>query len=176
MTRDAESATQVRRQRDAVMYRSAMREHGFADMPNMTPMVDIMMCILIFFMASTAFLGPEWFMESAIPRQGSASSSASADPFALPPVRLTITLARAEANGTESTVFSGLDGDFAPLGSFEVRLAQVVTDAGIAGIDIVLMPDARVPYEDVVRAQDIAMRAGVTTVGIETKQMGKIAM
>ena len=35
--------------------------------PNMTPMVDVVMVILVFFMASTAVLGPEWFLRSALP-------------------------------------------------------------------------------------------------------------
>ncbi|MCA9279919.1 MAG: biopolymer transporter ExbD [Phycisphaeraceae bacterium] len=176
MTRNRTGASGEQRDHRRVMYPSAMRDHGFGDTPNMTPMVDIMMCILIFFMASTAFLGPEWFMESAIPRQGAASAASAADPFALPPVRLTITLARAqtgEEEASEITVFSGLDDTFTPLDGFAERLGSVVKDAGSAGIDIVLEPDARVPYEDVVRAQDIAMQAGVNTVGIETRQLGQ---
>src|SRR5215813_7077601 len=47
--------------------------------PNMTPMVDVVMVILIFFMASTAFLGPEWFLKTHLPRAGAHARGTLAD-------------------------------------------------------------------------------------------------
>jgi len=59
--------------------------------PNMTPMVDVVLVILIFFMASTAFIGPEWFLRAALPSD-QAADQGGAD-FSLPPARFEIVLA-----------------------------------------------------------------------------------
>lgn len=37
--------------------------------PNMTPMVDVVLVILIFFMAATTIVGQEWFLEADLPEQ-----------------------------------------------------------------------------------------------------------
>src|SRR4051812_37590647 len=57
--------------------------------PNMTPMVDVVMVILIFFMASTAFLGPEWFLKTHLPAASAAPPSDAPEPTRL---RVTLTL------------------------------------------------------------------------------------
>jgi len=44
----------------------------------MTPMVDVVMVILIFFMASAAFLGAEWFLKAAIPSKRGAARTPQA--------------------------------------------------------------------------------------------------
>ncbi|MFZ4431104.1 MAG: biopolymer transporter ExbD [Phycisphaerales bacterium] len=52
--------------------RSARATHESHYGPNMTPMVDVVMVILIFFMASAAILGPEWFIKSNLPVMAAA--------------------------------------------------------------------------------------------------------
>jgi len=37
--------------------------------PNMTPMVDVVLVILIFFMAATTIAGQEWFLRADLPEQ-----------------------------------------------------------------------------------------------------------
>lgn len=37
--------------------------------PNMTPMVDVVLVILIFFMAATTIVGQEWFLKADLPEQ-----------------------------------------------------------------------------------------------------------
>ena len=37
--------------------------------PNMTPMVDVVLVILIFFMAATTIVGQEWFLSADLPEQ-----------------------------------------------------------------------------------------------------------
>lgn len=44
----------------------------------MTPMVDVVMVILVFFMVSAAFLGPEWLLGSLVPRPVTAAGSSNA--------------------------------------------------------------------------------------------------
>src|SRR5690348_11081756 len=68
--------------------------------PNMTPMVDVVMVILIFFMASTSVLGPEWFLKTALPV---VSKSASVNPESSKQVRLSFEM---KASGT-AAVFNG---------------------------------------------------------------------
>ena len=43
--------------------------------PNMTPMVDVVMVILIFFMTWMSFVGAEWFLRTALPKQGAQSDT-----------------------------------------------------------------------------------------------------
>ena len=43
--------------------------------PNMTPMVDVVMVILIFFMASAAFMGDEWFLHGDPVRSGRGTAT-----------------------------------------------------------------------------------------------------
>ena len=55
------------------MSRGAFRRRAALDVwsmnfgPSMTPMVDVVLVILIFFMASASFVGPEWFLRAALP-------------------------------------------------------------------------------------------------------------
>src|SRR5256885_8124330 len=69
--------------------RSALHAWELNYGPNMTPMVDVVMVILIFFMASASFAGSEWFLKTAIPKQGTAEAPKAdkPDPFKLPPAR-----------------------------------------------------------------------------------------
>jgi biopolymer transport protein ExbD len=133
--------------------------------PNMTPMVDVVMVILIFFMASATFAGAEWFLKAGIPREGSAEAGKQPegdDPLALPPARFEISLA--VENGR--TIARGQGVGESDLSELPARLTQLA--AGIPAEDIVLIirPDAGVPYPDVIRAHDAAARAGIKKVGM----------
>ena len=72
--------------------------------PNMTPMVDVVMVILIFFMASTAFLGPEWFLKTHLPTVGSKAPTDAPEQ-----TRLRVVLSVGPQNKTLASV-SGADG------------------------------------------------------------------
>lgn len=45
--------------------------------PNMTPMVDVVLVILIFFMAATTIVGQEWFLKADLPEQRVDADDAS---------------------------------------------------------------------------------------------------
>ena len=45
--------------------------------PNMTPMVDVVLVILIFFMAATTIVGQEWFLAADLPEQQDESNASS---------------------------------------------------------------------------------------------------
>lgn len=134
--------------------------------PNMTPMVDVVMVILIFFMASATFAGTEWFLRTALPRQGAADAPAkgeAGDPFKLPPARFELTLTRGPDG---RTVASGAGFDGLSVADLAPRLRELA--AGVSAEDLVLVirPEAGVPYGDVIRAHDAAAAAGIVKVGL----------
>lgn len=146
----------------AFQHRGALRRWELRFGPNMTPMVDIVMVILIFFMAATALLGPEWFLRTALPGYGGQGAS-MADPFALPPVRFDVRLSL-DADGR--TVAAGLGAQPLTLEDLENQLGALSADAGGTGIMVLISPAPDVPYRDVVRVHDACTRAGITQVGL----------
>ncbi len=143
--------------------------------PNMTPMVDVVMVILIFFMASTAFLGPEWFLKAHVTPEEASGIGQRSDPrFELPEVRLNVGLEVVEgrtlatAFGRESMSIEQLEavalevaGDFV-LPEREGRDPDDVSGEPI----VVIAPGDDVPYNDVVRAHDACTRAGFRRVAL----------
>lgn len=130
--------------------------------PNMTPMVDVVMVILIFFMATATFAGSEWFLRSALPRP-SAEAGAAADPFALPPARFEVRLATGADGRTvaEGEGFGTLD-----LGSLGARLEELARGAAKGDLVLLVSPAPGVPYGDVIRVHDAATSAGWGKVGL----------
>lgn len=143
-------------------HRGALRRWELRFGPNMTPMVDIVMVILIFFMAATALLGPEWFLRSALPSTGAGAPPAPADPFALPPAQFDLRLS-VDTDGR--TVADGV-GARMSLDELEAQLAALGADAGSGGIIVLIAPTDGVPYRDVVRVHDACSRAAIMQVGL----------
>lgn len=140
--------------------RSALRQWEQRFGPNMTPMVDIVMVILIFFMAGTALVGPEWVLRAAIPTEG--RGGAAADPFELPPARFEVGLSVSGG----ATVVNGLGLAGAPLDQAEAAIAALGADSAGANLIVTLRPAPDVPYRDVVRLHDACERAGITRVAL----------
>jgi biopolymer transport protein ExbD len=133
--------------------------------PNMTPMVDVVMVILIFFMASATFAGAEWFLKAGIPREGAAETPKQpegSDPLALPPARFELSLVVVDGK----TICRGQGIGETDLASLQDKLTDLAR--GLSGEDLVLIirPDAGVPYPHVIRAQDAAIAAGIKKVGL----------
>ncbi len=140
--------------------------------PNMTPMVDVVMVILIFFMASTAILGPEWFL-----RSGLASHAASAQQSPDSDIRVRIELRRDVADSNTPTQATLRDRGanlgtetpeqtiipFTQLRDALARRAQRHT----AGSLIVLIDAGdRVPYDEVVQVHEWCAQLGIQRVGL----------
>lgn len=131
--------------------------------PNMTPMVDVVMVILIFFMASASVLGPEWFLKSALPR---AQAAPTVDP-AKPPLRLRIELRRQGASPAVAPTLAVIDGgEPMPLDDVYTRLVERLAAADGAEIIILVAPQDSVPYDQVVRLHELCFRAGIRKVGL----------
>jgi biopolymer transport protein ExbD len=145
--------------------RDALHNYSLHFGPNMTPMVDIVMVILIFFMSFAAFMGNEWFLRAAIPFDAGRGTNASKpnDPLAPPPTRMDIVL---DADAGGNTVVSFLGVSRVPMEEFEKRIAAFPkNDAATRNIEVVLRPTAKVPYADVVRAHAACDSVGIFKVG-----------
>jgi len=148
---------------------SALRRRGALDVwasniaPSMTPMVDVTLVILIFFMASASFAGPEWFLKAALPTGDGLEAAGEPDPFELPPARFGVTL-RAGPDGL--TRVSGFGAEDATVGAFVSRMTEVV--AGLAPEALVVVIDAEdsVPYADVVRVDEACAELGIEKIGL----------
>lgn len=129
--------------------------------PNMTPMVDVVMVILIFFMASATFAGAEWFLKAGLPKEG-ASQKQGSDPLALPPARFEVVLS-SEAG---RTVARGQGIGECDMAALPARLAELVKGLSAEEVVVIIRPEAGVAYPDVIRAHDAATAAGVKKVGV----------
>lgn len=143
------------RRRDA---RAIYEQHAG---PNMTPMVDVVMVILIFFMASTVILGPELLMQAGLDRTRPASAGGSGGDarFAIEPPSFTV---RLHAEGG-SVVVSGLGLDASPLSALPSVARALAAEVEIT-VSIVLVPEDTVPYEAVILAQETLMEAGFRSI------------
>ena len=130
--------------------------------PNMTPMVDVVMVILIFFMASTVILGPEMLLAAGLENKAEPEPPTDTDPrFSIEQpvfeIRLTI------FDG--AVAVSGLGLTDAPLSELAGAARALAAGAG-SGVRIIVNPDDPVPYEAVIRAQDLLHGAGLSEIGL----------
>ena len=136
--------------------RSARAMHESHYGPNMTPMVDVVMVILIFFMASAAILGPEWFIKSSLPVM--AASPASDQP---PPTRITVEV---DVGGYALRIDQQPPR---PVGESDLVEALAAARAAAKGECIALVkPTTKAPYEKVILAQEACLRAGLPRSGL----------
>ena len=145
--------------------RSALQHWDMHFGPSMTPMVDVVMVILIFFMTWMSFVGAEWFLRTALPKQGAQSDTGAvqADPYKLPPARFEITLAPGPGG---RTVASGEGMPAEPIETLPARLANLAKGVTQEDIVLVIRSEATVPYGDVIKAHDAAAAAGIAKVGL----------
>lgn len=145
--------------------------------PNMTPMVDVVMVILVFFMVSAAFLGPEWLLGSLVPRpaptagsgntaQGPGQGPKDNDPLSTAPVRFTIDL-RLPAPGL-AAVATGAGLTDAPIEQVVEALKAKVGERSMTNVEVLLRPGQGVPWGAVVRTHELCTKAGFVRVGPKT--------
>lgn len=155
------------RRRTGFARRLSAREHR--DMhygPNMTPMVDIVMVILVFFMASTAVMGPEWMLKSALPVKAAAAKPAADDPS----VRLEVSV-RMEGG---TCVVEGAGIARGSLDDLGARLSEAAR-AGADKVALLVTCTGDVPYEAIVRMHEMCEKLGVTRIGlIDSKVSGGV--
>jgi biopolymer transport protein ExbD len=135
--------------------RSARAMHESHYGPNMTPMVDVVMVILIFFMASAAILGPEWFIKSSLPVMAAPADSRT------PPTRITVEV---DVGGYALRIDQQPPR---PVGESDLVEALAAARAAATGECIALVkPTTKAPYEKVILAQEACLRAGLPRSGL----------
>jgi biopolymer transport protein ExbD len=142
-----------RKRNAAALYEA---HHG----PNMTPMVDVVMVILIFFMASAAILGPEWFVPTRLPKAGAVREGEASEQ----PLKLHLrVLGDAEAGS------ASINGE-SPVKIEELGLALRgwIGQRPLGEVLVLIDPVERASYEDVVRVHAACAQAGLTKVGLGT--------
>lgn len=137
--------------------RNALAVHELHYGPNMTPMVDVVMVILIFFMSSTAILGPEWFLKSSLPTTKAARASDDE-----PPRRVQIRL-RATPAGARVDLDERAD---LTIDALATALREMSRERGAEKLVVLIAPDPNAGYEDVVRVHELCERLGLKRVGL----------
>lgn len=138
--------------------RSSMEQWDLHYGPNMTPMVDVVMVILVFFMASASVLGPEWFLRTALPVRTPANANAQPSQD----VRVDIAL-RVTAGGVAIT---GDKLNDASMEQLAARLTAMVAEHGAEKLAVIATPDPGVPYEVIVQLHEVCHTLGITKVGL----------
>ncbi len=149
-----------RRRKGGFQRRLSAKEHW--DMhygPNMTPMVDVVMVILVFFMASTAVVGPQWMLRSALP----VKSSAAPAPNDKEQVRLDVAVTLGPG-GASVVKGAGLDG--ASLEALRDLLTQKAGAAGAQNVALLVTPAPDVPYSEIVKMHEMCHALGITKIGM----------
>ena len=136
--------------------------------PNLTPVVNIAMVVLVVFMLSASFATSELFLNSTVSVQGQGVV-APAEDF-VPTEPLEIRLA-SPGDGTFVARIGGyVTSDRDELASQLLALRERENAAGVATDDIavVIRPDADVPLEYLVAAYEATARAELTKVATAT--------
>jgi biopolymer transport protein ExbD len=122
---------------------------------NLTPLIDIVFLLLIFFMVSTTFT-KENHLSIDLPE---ASSEASDAP--LQALEILISASGEYSINDKSLVNSQLD---------TLKRALQKTLAGRDSAPVIITADAKTPHEAVVRAMDAAGQLGLVNLSITTRQ------
>ena len=143
--------------------RSALATWDLHYGPNMTPMVDVVMVILVFFMASTAVLGPEWFLRSALPVARAKIPTPPGTQGPRPEIRAEFTLTQ---SGAAPTLVTGPGVENAPLESLLAKLQALAVENRPEDVAVVLHPGPTVPYMDLVRIHEVCQKLGIVKIGM----------
>jgi biopolymer transport protein ExbD len=134
-----------------------MQGGGRQSVPNMTPMVDVVMCILIFFMLGSAFV-TERFLPADVPGLGH-------DREMLPAVRTVIQLTRV-GDDTWVSAFGNSLLKMDKIGDREQsqnrELAALFSEKSRTlspDVQIIIQPERGVPYQDVITVYDSCIKA-----------------
>lgn len=140
---------------------SRVRYHGG---PNMTPMVDIVMCILIFFMLGSTFALPDLFLSANMPAVDKQGLGANPNDSSLPPVRTNIELLNIGGR-TKVRAFGVLEEDLHDrlLSLLNTKRADLSDD-----VQLLIVPEKSVPYQDVITVYDQCVQAGFKNVAFST--------
>lgn len=115
--------------------------------PNMTPMVDVVLVILIFFMAATTIVGQEWFLKADLPEQ--RDESVDSNGFGLPTPMVDVELFVDD----ERVMARGLGADVIDLDDAISRI-QAMDPTLSDGLILRIGASDEVPYGSIVAIHD----------------------
>jgi len=127
--------------------------------PSMTPMVDVVLVILIFFMAAAAIAGPETLLRIGVRAPASAGGGA----LTLPPAEFRVELRAVEGR----TLVTGLglrDGSIEALRGASAALATRTDGEGLV---VILGAGDGVAFGEVVRARDAISAGGIDRIELD---------
>lgn len=140
--------------------------------PNMTPLVDVVMVILIFLMLTGTFAGTEWYLVSDLPIRRTGGGSIETPPGGFPEYELLEV--RVDQNATR-------DGFVARAGQIQTsdpkvlaaglrKLSEQYTrvDPELEKVQVIISPGKTVKYEDLVQVYQAAMDAQFKKIGFAT--------
>lgn len=130
----------------------------------MTPMVDVVMVILIFFMASAALMGPEWLLRAALPRPQAAIPPANTVPMV---IRVVMNEGAAVARVTVGAGSAPADCSMSDL---DAILGLAVKTHGAANLAVAISAEDAAPYEGLVRVHERCVAAGITRIALPDAQ------
>jgi biopolymer transport protein ExbD len=143
--------------------------------PNMTPMVDIVLCILIFFMLGAGLAAPELFLTSntAVDKAGLGTEAINTK---MPAVRMNIVMHRRN-DETYVTAFDAtplrMDAVDSPDQSHNQMIAQVLLQKKALlseDVQVIIVPDKLVPYQDVISVYNDCVKAKYQQVAFAAAQ------
>lgn len=152
---------------------SARRSRGYrrrgAFGPNMTPMVDVVLVILIFFMGAMGLAAAEQYLGTGTPPSDAPSSSPASDRADAPPeptsgAPASRAVLRLTVGPSGRTVVNGLGLANVSIADVAQRLDTLVKAGFDSSVIVVVAPARNVPYQDVVLVHDAAARAGISNI------------
>lgn len=123
---------------------------------NLTPMIDVLMLLIIFFVVGTKFIESEREIELQVPRVQDGANLPEA------PQRKTVTVAR---DGQVS-----LDGDDVSLDELTERLSSA--RRGNRRLGVIVRGDGAAPFQRIAGALNACRRAGINELGIVVRVAG----
>jgi len=135
--------------------------HAHVDMPNLAPMVDVVMCILIFFMLGATFAMSEGALPTQLPTQVGPGGASVVS--VVPTVRIALMSDPQNAGGCRILVLEKQlsQNTFAALRAF-------MDEKRTSGADptgrIVISSEPSVEYQNLISAMDACVRAGFANI------------
>lgn len=146
--------------------RAAGRGH-YDSGPNLTPLVDIVMVILIFLMLAGKFGDSEHFLASNIPIAARGVGAVAPPPNQVPLEPLEIRVDSPEPNRFVARVGNVETGSGPTLRQrlTEIRIRLQETGTDVESVQVIISPSKSVKYRWLIEVYEAAMGAGFTKVG-----------
>ncbi len=141
--------------------------------PDMTPLVDVVMVLLIFLMMAGKFDGLKKYLSSELPITSSGPSNAPPDPTQVPKQDIVLNVTSPTARTDTFRAFYGRTVNAETEEQLASQLKSLLNEKLAAGtkpedIQLFIKPTRNVIYSNVIRVYSAAGRAGFTNIGFQT--------